>query len=372
MELIRIKQHELIQVADDMAAAPGTGIAITPWRARGQALNPVAAKDDILLLYVKDASGNVCGFAGILPGLLNGRPDQKIFWNSCWYADPRYGGQVSVPLLMEFLRITNRRVLFSDLSHQTMLIIQSLGGFIIRKRQGVLVRLRSSMHERAVNIRKTSLPGRMVNIMAVTGLFRLYDLMLNLSVKKRHRAFIQASTDWSTLESDFPSDSQIKFIQEHSHHDITRPDKSQIEWWMDSHWLTQDKNEYKALRPHYFFSIYASDFRYSWLEIRKSDTRAGIALLTYRDGTVKTSYLWYTHEFEEEFFSELYRFILRNDNYKVIVSFHEAFVRFIKANPKMYRTSLEKIRYTAIDEQIAKISGKDFVMQDGDGDYLFT
>ncbi len=373
MELVRVTKKELKQEAGRMLASGAGTVAITPQRAASQSENPFAADDDILLLYAKDPQGNIAGYAGILPGILNGRTSEKIFWNSCWYADPEYGGQVSVPLLTEFLRVTGQRVLFSDLSEKTAAIIGRLGGFTIRQRQGIILRMRSSLHHRAMNRKGSSLRNRVLRFAAMTGLLKLTDSLFNAGRNLRLSKFRGKIPDGVTsAEFDFPDAGQLEFIRNISSNAITRPAREQVEWWMESFWLTKKDESNRSLENRYFFSAFARDFHYLWFEAADRTSRLGIALLTFRDGTVKTPYLWFEPDRKEDFFSALLHFILSGEQNKVLITFHEEFSRFVALSSPRYLPRQAKTRYTAVADRLTAIAGIDFGMQDGDGDYLFT
>ncbi len=373
MEIYRVQKRDLVRTAQQMLESPGPAVAITPSRAAGQVSNPDAGDEDILLLYVKDNEGEIAGYAGILPGRLPGRPGLKIYWNTCWYADPRYGGQVSIPLLTEFLRITRRKVLFSDLAEKTVAILQHTGGFVAGERTGVILRLRQSLHQRAGGRRGESVTDRALRSLAGAGLLRLTDMAMNRSRNRKLKKYSRPRKTGARAETfDFPSGEQVKFIREHSENQVTRPDAQQISWWMNSRWLTTKDSLNRSLDRRYHFSSFAGEFRYTWIEVNGVHDKCGIALLTFRDGTVKTPYLWYEKKCEMEFFSALFDFISNDVRNYVLITFQEAFAAFIREHAPAFLPKKTKKRYTAVSAEITRRTGENIVLQDGDGDYLFT
>ncbi len=373
MELVRIQKKDLVAVADEMVSIPGRGLAITPARARSQAANPFASPDDVLLLYVKDAENHIAGYAGILPGLLNGREEEKICWNSGWYADPRYGGQVSIPLLMEFLNITGKRVLFSDLTEKTAAVIRTQGEFVTRERKGTLLRLRSSLHKRATNLRTGDIRATFLKGMDAAGILEATDRLINAGVNARILSWTEKrKPDIRTVEFEVPSDEQLKYIRQVSGRNVTIPTREQVRWWMESRWLTVPNARNRWMGRGYYFGVFASEFRYIWVEVLRGEHRVGMALLTYRDGDIKTPYLWYDRDHAVDFFRGLFLHIIHDRRNRVIITFHEAFADYLNNLAPPVLKSKQLVRHTAIAGELASLAGGPFEMQDGDGDYLFT
>ncbi|HYW96042.1 MAG TPA: hypothetical protein VE870_10675 [Bacteroidales bacterium] len=375
MEFIRVKKHELERLAETMFARKGSQVAITPWRARSQASNPHARNDDVVMIYARDDNGYLAGFTGLLPGLLNGREDlPRIHWVSCWYADPAYrGGKVAVPFLNDSLEITGSRIIHTDINARTASYLERLGDFSIRKRDGVLLRLRSSLHTRAMYLKPVSARNRFLRTLAAAGILKLVDALINVSRKRGQGSFLlQQITGVSLHTFDFPSDDQLDYIRQKARREFIRPDRKLIEWWMAAGWVTKKEAGNASLETRYYFSAFAGDFHFTWLEVDGKEGRLGIALLNFRDGTVKTPYLWYEKEKEDAFFTSLYHFILSDKKNRVVLTFHEAFAAFIQKYSDTYLRAEPKTRYSAITTLLASAGGQDLRMQDGNGVNLFT
>ncbi len=374
MEFIRVKRVDLKRTADEMLAREGKNIAITPWRAQSQAENPYAVDEDVLLIYARDDHGDIAGFTGLLPGILSGKKQERIFWVSCWYAHPHYrGGKVSVPLLTESLEITGRRIIHTDISQRTAAYLSRLGDFSIRERKGALIRIRSSLHSRAKNLRPYSSATRLVKAVYYTGLFKLSDKLINAAMNISLASWLKKSqSEMSAEPFDFPSPGQMAFIREKSINDFTRPDQKQIEWWMKEGWLIKKTSRNESLDHRYHFSSFADEFRLIWVEVSRNRERLGIALLNFRDGTIKTPYLWYDKKNESDFFRGLYHHILSDRRNNVLFTSHEAFADYAAGLKRTWLAMERKHRFSAVTAELAAISGDGCVLQDGDGDYLFT
>ena len=374
MELIFVKQDELEPLAHRMLEDLPNPVAITPWRARSQARNPFVRKGDTLMIYGRTEEGKLAGFTGLLPTPLNGREEERIFWVSCWFALPQFrGGKIAVPLLNETLRITGSRIIHTDIQKKTADYLEKLGDFSIRSREGVLLRMRSSLHNRAAGVRPEGFRGRIAQLAATSRMLKIWDRSVNAFMNIRIRRGIVRHRSDATIESfEFPSAGQLDYIREKSKNEFIRPDKKLIEWWMKDGWVIKKEKRYASLGKRYYFSAFAESFRLEWYEIRKDGKRIGIALLNFRDGTVRTPYLWYEKDGEDVFFTALYNDILAKRRNKVLLTFHEAFAAYVIGRNESWLTFEKHVRYSAITGALARTGGDKLGMQDGDGDNLFT
>ena len=104
MHIEAIPVKDLLPFAERVigAARPGQFIPITMQRARAQAHNPYAAKDDIALLVAVDPEGEIVGYFGILPLLLRDGGDyHKVHWFTTWNVSAKVRGQGVGSRLME-------------------------------------------------------------------------------------------------------------------------------------------------------------------------------------------------------------------------------------------------------------------------------
>ncbi len=368
MKIRLIKASDLLEFAEKAASFYEGSIPITPWRADSQVKNPFSNPDDILLI-VAEKGKKLLGYIGIVPGIAGKDYGKRLFWNSCWWVEEGSGAIVSMRLLQEFMKITNKQLAFSDLSERTKQIIAKLG-FQVKERDGVLFSIRSGLHSRTSNKTNTDIKSRILNFIRFAGLFKLLDIFLNLILPVGLKLESNLNEiDIQKLRT--PDEESYSFIERKSQNDITVPNEQHFNWWLSSAWLIKKTEETSTLTDRYYFSSLAKNFELYLVKLRKGTEIIGIAILSSREGVVKTHYLYYDKVNADLFFHSLYRQIIEDSINHRIITFHENFADFLKSRAR-YKNHLRNLkRYTAISPQITN-EATDYRFQDGDGDYIFT
>ncbi len=368
MEIRHIKASELVEFAEKASSYYKADIPITPWRALSQAKNPFARADDVLLI-VAEENQELLGYMGILPGIIANNSSERIYWNTCWWSNPASGAMVSITLLSEFMNLTSKRVAFSDLSQRTQTIIQKLG-FSIMERGGVLMNLRSALHSRSAFRKKSDFKSKALFLIRKTGVFLVLDMLLNLF---RRSVFgkLEKNPEVGILKIQNPGEEFYSFIKDHAHEAITLPTSKHIKWWFSDSWLVGENANTKNTSGNYFFSSLCKHFDLWALVVKRHETIIGSAILSRKDGVLKTHYLYYSPENKRHFFNALLTNIVEENGNKRLISFHEEFADFLIKESRIKNRIKKLKRYTAIST-IFSDKDREFWFQDGDGDYIFT
>ncbi len=387
MEFVYLRLFELEKFAEENFSEKKSTIAITPWRAASQVRNPFAQAKDVLMIVAKDNMGKIVGYIGILPFILNGNPERPIYYSSCWWADPHAEKGVGTQLIKRLFQYTSSNVIFSDQEEKTAAIIARSGDFKVGSRKGVLLRFRYALHSRTRFLKQKSLQMSLLRILHKSYILYLSDSLFNLfsnsSIKKyvEKQTRVNGSLDLNTSHSTNysktiaiihaePDEDTYLFILKHTPSNAaTLVNAPLVAWWKNSKWLIPKNSENREVNERYYFSSFAKDFQYDWISVFDGEHRIGLAFLSIRDGIVKTLYLWYEEDYSVKFFNALILEILQNKNNHTLISFHEDFVSALLKKDIPVITRVEKKRYTATP---ANGAFKDFSLQDGDGDYVFT
>lgn len=368
MRIRHIPASELLEFAEKAGSYYDGNIPITPWRAESQIKNPFTNPDDVLLVVAEDEN-KLLGYIGILPGKAGRINTPRLFWNSCWWVAEGAGAAVSLFLLNEFMKITNKQVAFSDLTEKSKTIIEKLG-FEISERRGILLRIRSGLHQRIKIRKKSGLFSGLLVLLSLSGIFKLMDFILN-SKGSLLKNFSDITENIDVQKLWIPDKECFSFIQEVAKDNITQPDEAYFKWWLTSRWLAKDTKESRAISERYYFSSLASIFELFLVKVRSGEEIIGLALLGNREGVIKTHYLWCREEDALSFYNGLAQQIVEGNKVHSIISFHEGFAEYLKDKFGFKTGSKELKRYTAISSVI-KSSQAEYHFQDGDGDYIFT
>ncbi|MCF8380184.1 MAG: hypothetical protein K9H49_11440 [Bacteroidales bacterium] len=367
MKIRHITKSELLEFANKAASYYLGNIPITPWRAESQVANPFAKNEDILLI-VAEEDKKLLGYIGILPGKPLEKSSDRLYWNSCWWVEVGAGAKVSLTLLSEFMKVTDKQVAFSDLSERTKEIIKKLG-FSLNERKGIIFNLKSALHQRISSKKKADVSG-LYKFLSATALLKFLDFGINLICPLRLKND-KSYADISLEKLWIPTPEIFSYIKKTSQNQITIPNELHFNWWLKSRWLMKETKERQLLSERYFFSSLANNFELFLLKVQRGNQILGIALLGIRDGVVKTHYLWYEMLHAVVFFESVISHITYETENHRIITFHEEFSEYLKGKVKNRSRVKEVKRFTAISDVISGIDLK-YNFQDGDGDYIFT
>lgn len=370
MEYRCVKASEIIAFARQVAESGAPVLPVTPWRARSQAENPDALPGDTLLIVAYDADKKTAGYIGILPFRPAGKAADRIYWNTCWWVAPGAGASVSLSLFSKFLEETGKRVVFSDMTEKTAEILQRLKGYRMETRSGVMMRFRHAYQRRIINSKNSR---RILKILASTGVPGLADLFLNSMAKRRMNQWLRDHPAPCTVRicGELTAD-HVAFATEHTVTDFTVPSIERFSWWRKFPWLVSPERDAHRIADRYYFSSLAKQNDLFVVECLSNESLVGVAILSNRDGVMKTQYLYYRHDGETSFFLSLLRHLLVQSGAHTLITFHEAFAGFVRSQSLPAAQIREFERYTGFSESILDVAGINGKLQDGDGDYIFT
>lgn len=363
MKIEYIHKAELEDYAVQAVNSFEGAIPVSPVRAKSQAANPYARDEDVLLIVAREGS-RLLSFLGILPGIVGGDPEKRIFWNTGWWAADDCPVAIRIALLREFQRIYGNQIAFSDLGDSTVEIIHSLGIKTI-ERKGIHIRFRNSWHQRSF---ARSLKGKFsgwISIFRSSGIFRLMDLFIRRR-KPLHLADPSLRTELK-ISDGTPGEEELKFISSHSAYSIAKLTGEHIQWIVDNPWLITPDKEKVMLYKRYDFSSFSFDFQYCFPTLYFENRILGMAMLSIRDGVVKTLYIWTEEESGELFLNELCRFFQEDKNIHNLITADPQLVAFIDRNLLKINCIKRYKRYSGT----GNADYGDLKIKDGDGDYSF-
>lgn len=369
MEYRYVKASEIVDFASRFTEGAAPVLPVSPWRARSQAENPDAHPGDTLLIVALDKAGNIAGYIGLLPFRPGEKSTDRIFWNTCWWVNPEAGASVSLALFSKFLEATGKRVAFSDMTEKTAEILRRLKGYRLSTRSGAMIRFRYAYHDRILKSKNSGHAGKWL---ASTGLVRLADMLLNIGVNRRlnHWSSNHSSPCRINVTGELGAH-HVDFAIKHGGKYFSQPSVERFNWWKQYPWLVPPGKTARRIADRYYFSSVAMHNDLFVVEYFCNESLAGFAILSNRDGVVKTQYLYYREDQHEAYFLSLLNYMLQNGAH-TLITFHEDFARFVKKQKLPVVQLHELERYTALSEHLMDQPGIEGKLQDGDGDYIFT
>ncbi len=371
MILRQIKISELVALTESPEYKTWTNVPISPARAYSQSLNPCSQAEDIALVIALDEkSGELLGFAGSYPSRLQ-KPDFKRYtWNSCWWVAEGVGAEVSMQLFVNFLKSWDKNVAFSDLTDKTFKIIRSLGFCHCMERPGVVLDIRPGFVSRirAIYYSKRKIRS-LAKLLLYTGIPWLADLLAEIVLFIPFRTGKRQGYSRKPVFLDFPEEKDFVFMKRTGTGSIHNPESEELK--MPS-WICKPTGENVFLRMKYYFSSFAFRYKTFWLRWETDDRINALAMLSLRDGVLKTLYFYCEDGFSQYFPGEIMNYCFRNPGIRTIVTAQPLLTEYV-SNRKFFILSRRMYtRYSAVSNEIMKYFERPPVLQDGDGDYRFT
>ena len=373
MEFVSIKIKELEQFANSSFNLTGKHVAITPWRAASHVRNPYARPDDVVLIYAKDEKGLICGYIGAIPAELDGNPGIRYIWNSCWWVKKSKSGLAS-GLLNELLKIWEYRLLLSDMTERTAGIINRYCPSEIKSRIGFHIWLRSDVSNKLIRSRKKNLLNKYLKIFALSRILSIPDSIVNFFIfpiqilkvsKFRNTGFVYSESEVLDKQDEI-------FMMKNTGNDISFPEKKWLNWVKNNPWLIPKTSGNQDFASKYYFNSFARENKLFFLKIKKDRELKGLFLLSLRDGTLKTQFVYIDKTFKNQIIECFINYIMRGYKFKDLITFNPMITEYLQ-EIKMPLVRKRKItRFYLVSNPVSLFTGKDFTMQDGSGDYIFT
>jgi hypothetical protein len=340
-------------------------IPVTPERAVSHVNNPRAQADDVVLIVAYTEEGRLAGFAGMLPD--TGQSKEGLYrfaWNSGWWVDPQWGRGVALDLFFRSIQAWMGQYMIADLTPHTRKIVALTNLFYFTDPDnGVRFQILSDFAGKFR--RKYSCSP------VLTGLFACIDRCINSILHYRLRCWEKRTeTEDIKIEDipDFDSDC-LRFIEEHSHDELSRRSEAEFRWIFSYPWLV--KGSSATSRNQYPFSWKCMHFEYRRIKITARGEIAGIVMFTNREGLFKIPYAYYDPDRIHIFSRAVCRHLIDGKASGFLTSRRQLIDTMEKdAFPVFYTKSF--IHEIAVSKDISQRRPEKYRVQEGDGDAVFT
>lgn len=359
---ITIGQLEhFVQSGDYSAFGP---LPITPLRALSQVKNPKASPDDVVLTLAVSDDEELIGYIGALPERIG---DVRCAWNSGWWVKDGSPAEVSMKLLFSFLNDWNRKILFSEMTPHTSLLIEKLKFCSHQTIFGLRGYSRFCLSEVLVR-KKPSLKrfGILFNLADFFGnvLVDLFQLFLS---KAYHRSEGMLVEEMDTL-----TEACDEFISRHNQKQPAHRYSRDFNWISGNHWVVQEPYADNTIGKRYFFSYAVKDFQLRWVKFTRNGEIVALVCYSIRDNKLKLPYVYAEDSAVAEVGDFFYSRLLSNKKVCSITTFHPGLAEYLSSGKQfLFKTRLPKL--SAVSHVLlGQLALSDFEMQMGDGDCIFT
>lgn len=372
MALRQVKISELNNLHEEPGYSRGGRLPIIPARAHSQSLNPFATPGDVALIIARDEENNdLVGFIGAFPSSTTRRDVPRVIWVSNWWVSESARGQgLAQTLIAGLLEIYGNTLALPDLTLPTLKIINKTGLFHTMRRNGIILYIRPGF---SAKLSILGFPGKkyplVANALNKTGIPWLADFLTDALLWPFQGSGTAFSKTLKPTQLDKPGKQDYEFMEQFSTHDLHLPAEKELN--MPS-WLEKPSSANKHLSSKYSFSIYAKEFKVFWLRWKENDEIVALTMLTLRDGTLKTPYVYCAEGFKPLFAGQFMKYCLGNNQIKTLVTSCPLLVEYIDSRRFCILARKKFVRYSGISLELMKYFPDDLTFQDGDGDSRFT
>lgn len=366
--MIQITEITVAQLPDFVGSSDWQRLnpkPVTLLRAISQFHNPRANPNDIALIIATE-NNELIGLVGILPDLLNGRPEKKAYSNTCWWVHPEKGKQLAVPLFLKAFAACGQRMFMTDCTPHTIHILQKTNWFVCPSAsQGMRGFLKFNLNE--------LLPAKIPSLRKLAPILKLTDRVLNLLIIP-WKEFVRKRLTKNPFQAEIVDvlDQELcQFIEAHSQNEFTRRTGKEIEWILKFPWIKQKRNSPAESPVNYPFSYLVENFEQYLLRITESGKTTGLLLISVRDGHMKVPYAYFDEVNASQVITTINLQALMK-NVTTLTIFNPALVQQAEkeANPFIFRKKIKRL--IAVSKSLADEYQEFPVLQDGDGDVVFT
>jgi hypothetical protein len=359
---ITISQLEyFIQSGEYLQFGP---IPITPIRAISQSKNPKAHPDDVVLTLAISDDEELIGYIGALPDQIG---NIRCAWNSGWWVKDGSPAEVSLKLFFSFLSDWDKKVLFSEMTPHTSLLIE---------------KLKFCTHRPVIGLRGYSrfclaeiLPQKKPLLKNLRIIFRLIDFIGNLIIGLFNflfpvKKFISEKITINELKT--LTGELDEFISKHNQKQPTARYSEDFNWIVENQWVVQKQFDQAENDGQYFFSWYVSRFEMHWVKFLNDIEMVALVCYSIRDNKLKIQYVFAEENCIPEIGNYFYSLLRANKRLCSITTFHSGLANYLSNNKKfLYKTYLQKLSAMS-NVLMQETSITEFETQMGDGDCIFT
>jgi len=361
METREVKIGELVSFTGSETFRRLHPKPITELRAVSQTNNPGANPEHTALIYVT-RDNEVLGFAGLLPWKINpsGIP---VFANSCWWVHPEKGRGLAMPLLMKAIEKSNASMFLSESTPEIKALLEKTGFFEFSEPiEGIRGFFRFYFADWAKK-RKPEFPGAIP-------LLTLADAALN-GITAPFRWYFRTSFHKKILniEEVKKMDAPLKeFIRKYGASDFIAKTPDHFEWFQNYPWVIESTKKEPYAYP---FTHHVKKYELTCFVFRKNKEIKAFAAISNRDNLARIPYLYLDKKYTPEVIHSIW-FILLNRKYDSLVVYHPGIVSYLKKNRAAFLYRKKEMKFAGTTKKITSFLKEKPVIQDGDGDVIFT
>ena len=342
-------------------------ISLTSIRALSQYHNPRADKDDVSLIVCTTDDGNLAGYIGILPEKFY--DGTKAGWLSCWWVDKDYGKKAGITLFLMAIKHWNHHFIITDFTPQIKEIVSKTGLFqFTPTTKGIRGYLRFNL--------SVIIPHKIPALKNTRSLLKGFDTILNLFIDLRLNYFKNRinPNSYTVEQINHFNENDDEFINDHNQTEYFKKSASDVNWILKYPWVIEKAEASPEIITEsgaYYFSTIADRFKYINLKIIKTGKTIGLIMMRERDRQFTIPYIFADNSELPGISSIILRFLIEQKATTITIFNSNLRESIIALNPPFLTTRTINKDFS-ICKEISTLVNSEKVLQDGDGDFVFT
>lgn len=314
------------------------------------------------MMYMAWVNGDVAGYRMVLCDTIfaNGKT-KPVCWYSCVWVNPEMRGMgIAKALVNRCLEDWGGRIFGADAVPESRSLYLSTG---LYKGELYLEGTRAYLRANFADIIIKKKPA----LAPLKPLLQVGDSILSLFVPSKAPPLPQ-----SVEVITFVDDKTAAFIQPYLDKLLVKRDKDDLNWITQYPWIRSGEPDHESKR--YYFSSVAKRFGFvQWLLKNNEGKIVGYAMLSVRDGHLKTPYVFV----EDEYIATLAQAInsyMVTEGLTMLTTFHPGLAQYFKQHkrPYIFVKSVRREYFVSnAVSQYVKMGAQPNIC-DGDGDQAFT
>ncbi len=369
IEIKKIYKKDIPDLLSDADFWNYSFLSISKHRLYAHFKNPTSSEDDIVLL-LSYLNQELVGYMGVYIDTINiDGTTQKIGWLSTWWVHPKTKGSgIGREILNTMYAENNGQIGISQFTPSAKRVYDKSGYFTnLKENLGLKAVLRSNL--------SFVIPTLYESAAKFYTPLNLIDDFINFFVNIKlqfNKSSINKEVKKISVEYLNSIDHDVSLlIKQFGCKDISKKTPDFFEWLKAYNWVQQAPLLSLTKKNMYEFSMYDTDFQFSFLKIVKDNICIGFIVLQKRKYVLKVLFTYFDQGKYSSEIANIIKLEAISTNTREIICYDEAICNeFKKSSVFLYKT--KKIKQSIISKVFSKSDFDDVRVNFGDGDCCFA
>ena len=342
-------------------------IPITKHRAISHVNNPRADENDIALIVAYE-NGDVIGYLGVLPEkIFIEEIEYKVGFLSCWWINPAFGSLGATFLLIALQRYEDHIFSF-DFTHSAAKVYEASNRFIkLKEIEGLRMNIRINS--------KDIISEKIPKLRILRPVLGIIDYFMNRFINLRLMIWERNNNDiLKNIKIEYVNNIDREtqaFIKKNRKRELFKRGSKELNWIIKYPWVLSAPLNDKTSAGYYFSSV---SNRFLFLNIKifnANDVMIGFLILQLRDNRLIIPYCYFD-EYSIDYILKVIGLHIIKLNVYTFSTFNQDLIENLSKIkfPVFYTGNISRLCITS--KKYKDIDFKNYHLQDGDGDRVFT